>query len=281
MYMLSRIAIIPLTLLFTTLLMQQSHSVPTLSSALTATLNLLVASIRPGERVTWESVVSGIFSSLFAALYPILLLRAYKRLVSDLVPQGDLLLASEPMSSEDSSSSSSSSSSPPAAAAAAFTSVSASVSATTQPQSQPQHQPPATSIGTKEETRAYWRTLHYTSLMTIALLTPLVLLSGEPRQIHRNCYFLDVPWFWFLVVCSSLGSWAVFCATLLLIKATSPLTAQMVTLPRSAFQLVVLNKFRLPAHSWVGVAICWLGCLWYLIVRAREGRLRFFGIEAR
>lgn len=236
--MLSRIAILPLTLIFTTLLLKQTYSIQTLSATLTATINLLLATIRPGERTTWEAVVAGAFSSIFAALYPVVLLRAYRHLVSDLVPQGDTLI-------DDTNS------------------------------------PGSISTGTKEETRAYWRTLHYTSILTILLLLPLVLVSGELKQIHRNCYFMDVPWFWFLVVCGGVGSWAVFSTTLLLVKATSPLTATFVSVPRSAFQLAVLSKFRMPAHSWVGVGLCWTACLWYLVARAREGRGRLFGVEAR
>lgn len=235
--MLSRIAILPLTLVLTTVLLKQTYSIQTLSATLTATLNLLLAIIRPGERITWESVVAGIFSSLFAALYPIILLRAYRNLVSDLVPQGDILSVND-----DSN-------------------------------------PSNVSTGTKEETRAYWRVLHYTSIMSIVFLLPLVLVSGELKQISRNCYFMDVPWFWFLMVCGGVGSWAVFSTTLLLIKATSPLTATFVSVPRSAFQLVVLSKFRMPAHSWVGVSLCLTACFWFLVAKAREGRGRIFGLE--
>ena len=190
-------------------------------------LNLLMATISPG-RVTWESIVAGVFSSLFVALYPIVLLRAYRQLVSDLVPQGDLLGASD----DDAN------------------------------------------AGTKEETRAYWRILHYTSLLSIAVLVPIVLISGEVQQLRRNCYFLDVPWFWFLMLCGGIGSWAVFSSFLLLIKATSPLTATFVSIPRSAFQLMVLSRFSMQAHSWVGVSLCWARCVWYLLVRRWEGWAR-------
>ncbi|GAM89864.1 hypothetical protein ANO11243_079040 [Dothideomycetidae sp. 11243] len=233
MYMLARIAIIPVSLILTTVLLRQTHSVPTLSSALTAVLNLLMATIEPG-RVTWESIVAGVFSSLFVALYPIMLLRSYRRLVEDLIPQGDSL--APPVDDESA----------------------------------------PTYLGNKEETRAYWRMLHYTSLLSMLMLVPMVLVSGEIQQIRRNCYFMDVPWFWFLMICGGLGSWAVFSSFLLLIKATSPLSATFVSIPRSAFQLMVLDKFRLPIHSWVGVALCWASCLWYLTVRRREewGRMR-------
>jgi len=188
-----------------------------------------MTSIRSGERDPWESVVAGVSSSLFVALYPILLLRGYRQLVSDLVPQGDLLSVTDSHA-------------------------------------------PAVSTGTKEETRAYWRVLHYTSSLTIAMLIPFVIISGELKQINRNCYFLDVPWFWFLMSCASLGGFGIFCSFLLLVKATSPLSANFVSLPRSVFQIVVLSKFKMPAHSWVGAGLCTLSCMWYCLSRIRDGR---------
>jgi hypothetical protein len=231
MYMISRIAVIPLTLILTALLLRQQHSIQTMSAAMIATLNLLMTSIRSGERDPWESVVAGISSSLFVALYPILLLRGYRQLVSDLVPQGDIL-------------------------------------------SVPDSHTPTVSTGTKEETRAYWRVLHYTSSLTIAMLVPFVIISGELKQINRNCYFLDVPWFWFLMSCAALGGFGIFCSFLLLVKATSPLSANFVSLPRSVFQIVVLSKFKMPAHSWVGAGLCVLSCMWYCLARIRDGRGR-------
>lgn len=231
MYMISRIAVIPFTLILTTLLLRQQHSIQTMSAAMIATSNLLMTSIRSGERDPWESVVAGVSSSLFVALYPILLLRGYRQLVSDLIPQGDLLSVTDSRAS-------------------------------------------AISTGTKEETRAYWRVLHYTSSLTIAMLIPFVIISGELKQINRNCYFLDVPWFWFLMSCASLGGFGIFCSFLLLVKATSPLSANFVSLPRSVFQIVVLSKFKMPAHSWVGAGLCVLSCMWYCLARVRDGRGR-------
>lgn len=231
MYMISRIAVIPLTLILTAILLRQQHSIQSVSAAVIATLNLLMTSIRSGERDPWESVVAGVSSSLFVALYPILLLRGYRHLVSDLVPQGDLLSGTDSHTQ-------------------------------------------AVSTGTKEETRAYWRVLHYTSSLTIAMLIPFVVISGELKQINRNCYFLDVPWFWFLMSCASLGGFGIFCSFLLLVKATSPLSANFVSLPRSVFQIAVLSKFKMPAHSWVGAGLCILSCMWYCLARIRDGRGR-------
>lgn len=182
-------------------------------------------------RVTWESIVAGVFSSLFVAVFPILLLRTYRTLVNDMVPQGDVLtgFTSTPGTEESIS-------------------------------------------GSREETRAYWRTLHYTSILTLVILTPIVVLSGELGNIHHNCYFLDVPFFWLLTVCGGIGAWAVFSSTLLLTKATSPLTVSFISVPRGAFQIMCLNKFKMPVHSWLGVSFCWVASAWFLVARRDEGR---------
>ncbi|KAF3050366.1 hypothetical protein E8E11_009212 [Didymella keratinophila] len=206
-YQLARIGVTPLSLLFSYVLQKDSISAPTLSAALIATLNLLFATLRSNVRVTWESIVAGVFSSVFAALYPILLLRTYRTLHSSLAPQSDVLAGYPTRSAEDDN---------------------------------------------REETRAYYRTLHYTSLLSIALLTPIVLLSGEPRNILHNIPFLDVPFFWLMIWCGAIGSWAVFSSTLVLVKATSPLTATFINVPRSGVQLMLLSMFKMPAHSWVG-----------------------------
>ncbi|KAF3044387.1 hypothetical protein E8E12_010053 [Didymella heteroderae] len=204
-YQLARIGVTPLSLLFSCVLQKDSISASTLSAALIATLNLLFATLRSNVRVTWESIVAGVFSSFFAALYPILLLRTNRTLLAGLVPQGDVLSGYPTRAAEDDN---------------------------------------------REETRAYYRTLHYTSLLAIALLTPIVLLSGELGNIFHNIPFLDVPFFWLMIWCGAIGSWAVFSSTLVLVKATSPLSATFINVPRSGVQLMLLSMFKMPAHSW-------------------------------
>jgi hypothetical protein len=226
-YQLARIGVTPLALILSAILQKDSHSASTLSSALVAALNLLFASLRGNVRVTWESIVAGVFSSLFVALYPILLLRTYRTLVANLIPQGDVLTG-YPSTADDSQSN-------------------------------------------REETRAYYRTLHYTSLLSLIILTPIVLVSGELGNIFHNLPYLDVPFFWFMIWCGAIGSFSVFVSTLLLVKATSPLTATFIAVPRGAFQLIMLGG-KMPTHSWVGVILCWISSLWFLVARRDEGR---------
>ncbi|KAH7135759.1 hypothetical protein B0J11DRAFT_479712 [Dendryphion nanum] len=226
-YQLARIGVMPLAFILSCALQKETHSASTLSAALIATLNLLFAAIRTNVRVNWESIVAGVFSSLFVALYPIVLLRTYRALVSGLIPQGDVLTG-YPSSSDDSTSN-------------------------------------------REETRAYYRTLHYTSLLSIIILTPIVLLSGDISSVW-HLPFLDVPFFWLMIWCGALGSWAVFVSLLLLVKSTSPLTATFLAIPRGAFQLGMLSLFRMPTNSWIGVILCWISSLWFLVARRDEGR---------
>ncbi|KAF2193518.1 hypothetical protein K469DRAFT_550019 [Zopfia rhizophila CBS 207.26] len=227
-YQLARIGVTPLALILSCILQKESHSTSTLSSALVATLMLLFATIRFNVRVTWESIVAGVFSSLFVALFPILLLRTYRQLVAGLIPQGDILTGYPSTTNDE--------------------------------------------PGNREETRAYYRTLHYTSLISLIILTPIVLVSGDVGNIFRNIPFLDVPFFWLMIWCGAIGSWAVFSSTLLLVKATSPLTATFISVPRSAFQLMMISMFKMPSHGWLGVSLCWLSSLWFLVARRDEGR---------
>ncbi|KAG9238925.1 hypothetical protein BJ875DRAFT_449875 [Amylocarpus encephaloides] len=229
-YTLARIVIVPFSLLFSAVLNGTSHSTAILSSALTATLTLLIATSRANVRVTWESIVAGVFSSMFVALYPVQIQRTYKSLVASLVPQGELI--------------------------GTFPSTNA----------------PVDYSGTREETRAYWRLLHYTSTLSIMIFTPIVFLSGEITNISRNCYFLDVFFHWLMVVCGGLGSWAVFFSTIALTRATSPLTSTFLFIPRAAFLLPIMSGFKMPNFAWIGMGMCWACCAWFLMARRREGR---------
>ncbi|KAH4923554.1 hypothetical protein HBI79_169020 [Parastagonospora nodorum] len=228
-YQLARIGITPLAIIFACVLQKENISGSSLSAALVATLNLLFATIRSNVRVTWESIVAGVFSSFFVALYPILLLRTYRTILAGLVPAGDALTQGYPTTDE---------------------------------------------AGNREETRAFYRTLHYTSLLTLIILTPIVLLFGDVGNIYHNIPFLDVPFFWAMMLFGGMGSWAVFSSTLLMCKCTSPLSTTFVAVPRTAFQLAMINLGKIPSQSWVGVALCWASSVWFLVARRDEGRMR-------
>jgi hypothetical protein len=131
----------------------------------------------------------------------------------------------------------------------------------------------ADDVGNREETRAFYRVLHYTSLMAIVILTPIVLIYGDIRNIYHNIPFLDLPFFWAMTLFGGMGSWATMTSTLMMVRATSPLSTTFVAVPRTAFQLVAINVGKIPAPSWVGCILCWISSVWFLLARRREGRI--------
>ena len=74
----------------------------------------------------------------------------------------------------------------------------------------------------KEETRSAWKLLHYVNMLSIAMILPWVFLSGEVRDISRNCYILDLPWFWLVELFSGVGAWATFVSGFLLLRVHPP-----------------------------------------------------------
>jgi hypothetical protein len=234
LYTICRIGVLPFTLVMTSAFARTTHSLPTLSAALTAWLNLLIASIRTRSLVSWEAIVAGVFSMLFVALYPILLERTHKLLLAAQVRPGDVFTTFSPTRGG----------------------------------------PPAPyESGSKQSTRAYYQLLHYNSIISLVILIPMILVSGELVKIFRNCYFLDVFWFWFMCACGGYCAFAVYISTPALIRATSPLTANFTGVPRAAAQILIFSNFRLPVHSWVGVVLCLVSSGWYGMVRREEGRL--------
>ena len=229
MYLLTRISIVPWSLILTAVWTRTSHSAATLSSSLIATLSLLIATTGADFHFTPGSLVLGLTSSFCTALFPMLLLQTYRGLVSSIIAHRHGHSDYDPLSNDASN-----------------------------------------ALKSKAELRAFWLTLRYTSLLASAILLPVVLLSNEPSDISRNCYVLDVKVFWTIFICSGIGSWCVLVCTLLLVQSTSPLTATFLSVPRSAFQLLVLSPTRMPLHSVIGVIMCWLSSVWFTISKRRE-----------
>ncbi|KAI5778383.1 hypothetical protein EDC01DRAFT_674089 [Geopyxis carbonaria] len=217
----------------------QSLSVTTLSSCITMVLSLTMVSLRPGTRFAIEGFLAGIFSTLFVAAYPVLLARTYTTL---------LQTSSDPASTRSGD---------------LLGDSDGGV---------------LLSGDGKDDARAAWKLLHYVNTLALVVVVPWVLFSGELRDVSRNCYFLDVAFFWLMIAGAGVAAWATFVSGFLLVRATSPLTMVVTTYPRSAFQTMLLVGFKLPTWSWVGVLMCWGSSVWYLVGRRRECG-PFFSIE--
>lgn len=131
----------------------------------------------------------------------------------------------------------------------------------------------------KDNTRASWKMLHYINTLSIVFIFPWAIISGELKDISRNCYFLDVAFFWLMVLGAGAAAWATFVTGFLVVMATTPLTMVVTTYPRSALQTVLLTGFKLATWSWVGVLMCWGSMVWYIAGRRKECGISFYSID--
>ena len=205
-------------------------------------LSLAVVSLSPGARFAIEGFIASVFSTFFVALYPILLSSTYKTFSDRNAPNNSSHLFTADNSSTN-------------------------------------HSGVFMSGDGNDATRSAWKLLHYTNLLSIIFLLPCALISGELRGISRNCYFLDVTYFWLLMLGAGAAAWATFITGFLLVRASTPLTMVVTTYPRSALQTVLLIRANLPTWSWVGVLMTWGAAVWYGVGRRRECGVSFYAID--
>lgn len=111
-----------------------------------------------------------------------------------------------------------------------------------------------TSATTPTDTRATYQLLHHLSVLAMLMLLPIVVLSGELQSIARDFQHLGEWWNWFLLALGSVGTLGVLISTVLLAKATSPLTVNYLSVPMYCIMAICLAEFRLKIYAWVGVA---------------------------
>lgn len=75
-------------------------------------------------------------------------------------------------------------------------------------------------VDEKDETRTAWKLLHYVNVLSLVMVLPWILLAGEFGDISRNCYILDVPWFWLMILFSGIGAWGSFVGGFLVIRVS-------------------------------------------------------------
>ena len=110
-----------------------------------------------------------------------------------------------------------------------------------------------------------WLLLYYTSLLSAIILIPVVLYSGEPGHILRNCYFLNEFRFWMYMAAGAMFRLAVFASTILLIEKTSALTAVFFCVPVNVTQKTFFTFDTLRRLQLLGLTGSSLSSLWFLI----------------
>lgn len=124
------------------------------------------------------------------------------------------------------------------------------------------------------DTRATYQLLHHLSVLSLMMLFPVVLLSGEVQSIFRDSRHLGEWMHWLLLTCGSLGTFGVLVSTVLLAKATSPLTVNFFGVPTYCVMVICLAGFKLEIYAWAGVATVIISCVLFVRERIKESNLR-------
>lgn len=74
--------------------------------------------------------------------------------------------------------------------------------------------------------------VQYNTIMSIAIMVPLVILSGEFKTILKTVWFLDEFGFWLQLAITGLTGLSINVAMLVLLMHTSPITVAMASISK-------------------------------------------------
>jgi len=114
-----------------------------------------------------------------------------------------------------------------------------------------------------------WRLLHYNTTLAILLLIPVVIFSGEIKEI-KGVYFLTSPTFWTIMTVTGITGFLINIATFLQIKYTTPLTSTISGTAKACVQTVLsVIIFRNPITftNAFGIILVLGGSLGYSLIR--------------
>ena len=131
-----------------------------------------------------------------------------------------------------------------------------------------------TSLTTPTDTRATYQLLHHLSVLSLMILFPVMLLSGEVQTILSSYQNLGAWWFWALLACGALATCTGLVLMVLLAKATSPLTVNYLGVPMHCIMVICLSGFRLEIYAWAGVATVVISSVLFARERLEESTWR-------
>jgi hypothetical protein len=120
---------------------------------------------------------------------------------------------------------------------------------------------------TQQELLAYLHLSNHTLSLAIALLMPVVTLSGELTSFIENWSALDVRLYWALVLLSGVAGYVGFMTMILLSIATSPLSTTFVFIPLASLVWPIMLGNRLIPQVWLFLVGTWACCIWFLVHR--------------
>ncbi len=121
----------------------------------------------------------------------------------------------------------------------------------------------------QEGSHRFWSTLRQVSLLSTLSLLPIFLFSGEPQDIRRNSYILDVNRIWVLLISSGVVSAFSLGLLSLVAKMSAPITATYLTVPTSSIIVVIFGS-SLTAYGWTSIGLCWALSISFLLLQIRD-----------
>lgn len=124
------------------------------------------------------------------------------------------------------------------------------------------------------DTRATYQLFHHLSVLSIMMLLPIVVLSGELQTILGTYQHLLEWQPWFLLSLGSLSTFGVITSTVLLAKATSPLTVNYLSVPMYTIIVIAMARGMLEIYAWGGVVTVVLSSGLFWRERVKESSRR-------
>lgn len=121
----------------------------------------------------------------------------------------------------------------------------------------------------QEASRRFWSTLRQVSLLSTLSLLTIFLFSGEPQDIRRNSYILDVNRIWVLLISSGVVNALSLGLFSLVAKMSTPVTTAYLTVPTSSIVVVIFGG-SLTAYGWTSIGICWALSIAFLLLQTRD-----------
>ena len=121
----------------------------------------------------------------------------------------------------------------------------------------------------QEASRRFWSTLRQVSLLSTLSLLPIFFFSGEPQNIRRNSYILDVNRIWVLLVSSGVVNALSLGFFSLVAKMSTPVTTTYLTVPTSSI-IVVIFGGSLTVYGWISIGLCWALSVTFLLLQTND-----------
>ncbi|KAI9247233.1 hypothetical protein BY458DRAFT_446424 [Sporodiniella umbellata] len=118
-----------------------------------------------------------------------------------------------------------------------------------------------------------WALVQYNTVLSIATLTALVILSGELKLVFTDVWFLDELGFWLQMIITSMTGFAVNFIMILLLLYTTPLTLTVCSINKTilqAFMASIIFGNRLSLLNVSGLLVSLGGSLYYVYVKYSE-----------